>query len=288
MNAKHNILDKSPKDRVVNFGGHTQPKREKFAWASTSKPGVFRWVPKADLNIDGRYQREEVSSAKTMEIARSWDWTLFGTLLVGERGDGSLWVYDGGHRTRASFYRDDIPDLPCMVFRIEDAAGEAKAFYGAQKLKSNISVTDAHRAGVIAQEPDALRVQALLDRHGLVIRRDANRGGQFRAIGTLRGIAREDQELAERVLALCVDIAGDDSPISGSVLGGMFALVQHFAGTVDFFAGRELEALLATSIEELDSEIRRQKAILGMGGTVSEAKGILALVNKSRRKKIHW
>ena len=73
-------------------------KRDKFDWSTGGSRGEFRWIAKNDLNIDSRYQRDQVSEAKVMEIARDWDWLLLGCISVIEREDGSLWVFDGGHQ----------------------------------------------------------------------------------------------------------------------------------------------------------------------------------------------
>ena len=153
-----NILNKQCKALAPTFGNAAASvsKREKFSWAEPCTPGTFLMIEKDALNIDGTYQREEVSKSKVLEIARDWDWKLLGTLSVIMRKDGTFWVVDGGHRCRASFFRDDIKELPCMVFEAEDEKTEAKAFVGTNTMKSSVSAYHKHRAAVKTGEPIAV------------------------------------------------------------------------------------------------------------------------------------
>lgn len=116
-----NMLDKRDHSFAPNPNGKgSQEKVEKYRWAKSSSPGEMMHLSKDELNLDDQYQRERVSEEAVVKIARNFDWALFGVLKVARRTDGTLWVFDGGHRLRACFYRSDIKTIPCIVFSMDD------------------------------------------------------------------------------------------------------------------------------------------------------------------------
>jgi hypothetical protein len=283
-----NILNKKCAAMAPTFGTAQLPiaKREKFAWAEPCKPGQFRMVLKVDLNIDGSYQRESVSRSKILDIARDWDWKLFGVLSVIERPDGTLWLYDGGHRCRASFMRDDIESLPCMVFRAHDDKTEARAFVGANTMKSVVSAFHRHRASVKTGEPEAVAVQSILEKHGYSVTQDTAARYGFTAINTLRKMVKEDREMADRVFAACASIAQDGEQVSGQILGGLFACQRKLSGVADILSSAHIEKLKGSTLDGLDAAIRREKHIIGRGGLTVAAKAILDVINKGKHRRI--
>lgn len=285
-----NILNKTMKSHVPVFGNleKTVPKREKFSWSKPSEPGTFLMVRKEDLNIDGTYQREQVSEIKVRSIASDWDWKLYGVLSVILRPDGTLWVYDGGHRCRAAFLRDDIKELPCMVFEVAEKTDEARAFLGTNLLKTFVSAYHKHRASVLTGEPIAMAAQAILTKHGYTTAQTASKTG-FAAINTLRSIVKEDSTTAERVFAACVEIAGpNQDPISGEVVDALFRCQKKLAGTADILTNGHLEKLKKETLAGIEAAIRREKHIVGRGGAVIAAKAILDLLNKGKQRRLTW
>jgi hypothetical protein len=285
-----NILNKVSKSHAPVFGNleNQVPKREKFSWSNPCEPGTFLLARKEDLNIDGTYQREQVSESKVREIAKDWDWKLYGVLSVILRPDGSLWVYDGGHRCRAAFLRDDITELPCMVFEVEDKTDEARAFLGTNMLKTFVSAYHKHRASVITREPVALAAQAILDKYGYVTSATATKNG-FAAISKLQTIVKEDADTAEKVFAACVDIAGPhQDPISGEVIGAIFRCQKKLEGKADILKNGHLDKLKKETIPGIEAAIRREKHIVGRGGSVIAAKAILDLLNKGKQRRLSF
>lgn len=283
-----NILDKTDKHTVVFAPANTPMlKRDRYKWSTTdSEMGTFLMVSKHDLNIDGCYQRGEVSKSKVLEIAKGWDWKLFGALSVVMRNDGSFWVYDGGHRARASFYRDDIQDLPCVVFEVDSIIDEAKAFIGANTMKSNVSAYHVYCASIEAREPNALAVKALLEKYGYEATLDGKKQYGLTAIHTLKKLVSEDAVFAEKCFALCVDIAIDGENIQAAVMRGIFHLAKRLIGKADIFAPEYRNKLIKHTIPGIEVAIRREKHICGRGGQLVEVKAILDIVNKSRRRKL--
>ena len=285
-----NILDKTDRSQTPVFGQADVQvsKKDKCLWNEPGAFGAFRSIAKQDLNIDGRYQRGQVSEVKVRKIARLWDWKLFGVISVIARIDGTFWVYDGGHRVRAAFLRDDIVSVPCMVFPGETLEEEAEAFLGANLLKSNVSAYSQHRAQVVVGEPIAIAAKKILDKHSYTSTATARSNG-FAAISTLKAIIKEDEVTAARVFAACVDIAGGfKDPISGEVVDGLFRCQRKLGNRVDILAGAYLEKLKKETLPGIEAVIRREKHLAGKGGAYVAARGILALLNKGRQKNLRW
>lgn len=283
-----NILNKQCQAMAPTFGNAGFPiaKHKKWSWAEPCSPGVFLMIKKENLNIDGSYQREEVSKLKVMEIARDWDWKLFGTLSVIMRKDGSFWVYDGGHRCRAAFLRSDIIELPCLVFECEDEKTEAKAFIGTNTMKSVVSAYHKHRASVITNEPNAMAVQSILDKHGYFPSQGTSKKFGFMAINSLQSQVKEDKVLAEKVFAACASIAQDGEQISGEVLDAVFTCQKKLAGKADILTNGHLERLQRETLPGIEAAIRREKHIVGKGGSAISAKALLDLLNKGKQRRL--
>jgi hypothetical protein len=245
-------------------------------------------VDKNKLHIDGRYQREQISEAKVLTIAREWDWKLYGSLSVARRTDGSLWIYDGGHRVRAAFRRDDIVLLPCMIFDVAEVQDEARAFIAKAILRSSISVFDRHRAALEAGEPVAVKADMIVRRHGYVVAKNDKGAYSFRAIGTVHKMVRRDPALTDRVFAACVAISdGSGERISGDVLDGLFTLALKTADSgEDVLGGKWMKKLSEVGIRGLEAVIKQFSVIHGKGGPLVAAKGIADILNKGRRNKL--
>ena len=266
---------------------HKTPKREVYKWTGSSAPGTFLLIPKTELNIDGRYQRDEVSKEKVVSIARDWDWLLFGTLCVIKRENSSFWVFDGGHRTRAAFFRDDITELPCMGHEVSSLTDEAKAFVARNTMISNVSALARFRAANCAEEPTAVRVTALLAKLGLKICKNADRPDTIKAIGSLMHCVEENPEVAERVLEFCLGLQRDGG-ISQIVLVGLFTLQTHFAKQEIDLLNDFGNKLLTFSQKEMEIRVRQLRAETGKGGSAIYARALLDLLNKGKRNKLEW
>lgn len=261
-------------------------KRIMYNWASPGPMGEFMMISKNLLNIDGNYQREATSRERVMAIARDFDWKLFGVLSVVRRKDGSYWVTNGGHRSRALFKRDDITEVPCLVFQVEDEKEEAKAFVGQNFCVGLLSAYHLHRASVRAGEPFAMAVQEELDRNGLVPVSGSKRSNEFSAIHCLRSLIMLDKELAKKVLSACVEIANGKDPISGVVLSSVFACERKLAKGSSILTKENLEKLIYEGIKGIEIAIRRERNLSGKGGEAMSAKAVLDIVNRKRRNRL--
>jgi hypothetical protein len=282
-----NLLDKRDRSLSPMPGGRAAiDKADKYRWARPTSPGEFRLISKSDLNLDDRYQRGKVSETAVRTIAAEWDWTLFGVIKVAERPDLSLWVFDGGHRVRAAFYRSDISQLPSMVFQLAELSDEARAFIAGARMSHRINSLDTFRAASVAEEPGACRTASLLSEFGITVQKNVTTSQQLKCVHTIQRCVEEDSELAKRLIGLSLQMA-NEKPISGTVFRGLFTLVRHYNGRDILTEFADTFARLTQ--DELDRAIRQLKAELGKGGEIISAKGIVAALNKGKKtKKLVW
>lgn len=287
-NGGFNILSKDDRSGLPVFGAKTLAiRRAKYDWSTGGSCGKFEWVDKNDLNIDGRYQREQCSDSKVRSIAAEWDWLLLGTLSVIRREDGSLWVFDGGHRARASFFRDDVPKLPCMIHEVDGVNAEAKAFVARNTMVSNVAAMDRYKASVVANEPVAKKTRMLLDELGLSASTYSG-SGKIQCIGAVQKCVSENYEMARKSLLLCMQIAGDSSVV-GAVLSAIFTLQMHFLPEIDVI-DMHGEKLAKHSQKELEMKINQFSAECGgaRGHTIA-AKALMHIANhKTRTRRLEW
>lgn len=242
-------------------------------------------VNKNMLNIDGRYQRE-ASLLKVMSIARNWDWSLFGTIGVAERSDGTLWVYSGGHRVRASFYRNDIKELPCMIFRLEDLSEEARSFLLGAITPSNICPFDRYKAMIAIQDSIALETKEILNELDVAVMKTANNERTLKCIQFVLDAVAINKHLAKRCLKLCIVAAGEN-PIKERCLSAFFNLALHFKD-------RDILTEFADKIDRLSQdEILRKisslEAETNSGGQKIYALSLMQLINKGKRtRQLKW
>ncbi len=282
-----NFLDKRDKSMAPTpQGAPSNDKLVRYRWAKPTTPGQYRSILKSLLNLDDSYQRDKTSSEAVLRIARDWDWLLFRTLGVAERPDKSLWVFDGGHRLRASFYRSDIKELPCMVYPLDELAEEARAFIAGAKLNTKINPIDTFHASQTALEPNAVRTAEILSEFGLAVKKTAHGPNQLKCISTIQNAIAEDEKTACDTIAACIAICNESS-ISGAVFRGLFRLARHVGGQ-EFFA-KYGDGIANLTQAEIEKAIRQFTAEVGKGGEVIGAKAILGLLNKGKRShKLRW
>lgn len=280
-----NFLDKTDVSLAPTPRGVGPSKIVRFRWARPASPGRLTHISKQHLNLDDRYQRGPSSNEAVVRIARDFDWTLFGVLKVAERGDGSLWVFDGGHRLRACFYHSDIDQVPCIVFQMEDFSAEARAFIAGAKMSASINAVDTFRASVTAGEPVSVQASALLKARNITVDRHNRGRGKFKSISTFQRMVQRDPVLAERTLDICILMAGDAS-VSKIVLDGMFTLATHFPDR-DILADFK-DVFERLTQQECERAIRRLTAESGVGGNAVAARAIMGLLNKGRRTRLAW
>lgn len=284
-NSVLNILDKTDKSVMPDCAGRGS-KVDRYGWVEINQPGRFELVEKKRLNIDVRYQRGAVSESKVKAIAANWDWLIFGCVSVIEREDCTLWVFDGGHRTRAAFYRNDISVLPCMVHQITDLKDEARAFFKKNTSSTAMASWDKFRAKTCADDPAALAATSIVAECGFELSGTNNGPSNLQCIEALLMRAEADPDGLRRVLMFLNQLKREAS-IGRDLLTGTFTLFQKYKDRFDILEKYGIK-LLAFSAEELQLKIRQFKAETGKAGEVICAKALLQIINKRLQNKIEW
>jgi hypothetical protein len=234
---------------------------------------------------DDVYQRKSLGQKKINDIARNFDFKLLGTLQVVRRSDGTLWVFDGGHRLRAALKRSDITLLPCMVYEVNSIVEEARAFFGTNTLNSKVSSFCRYRAMVIAEEPNALIVRDILEQNGYIPSVSIKNKG-FSALNTLYNAVKLDKSNAKKTFSLCAKIEknGATDALSKYIFEGFYYLSRHLDEN-DY--EKLANIALSFDIKVFSKSINNKAIILGNSRTkLTCALGILDVINKKTRKKI--
>lgn len=124
-------------------------------------------LPVSDLKIDHSYQRREVSEYNTLAIASEFSWSRCGTLIVMERRDHSYYIVDGQQRWLAIKRRQDIKDVPCLVFASDGPEHESKAFRGLNIRRKNVPALVKFNSAVVAGDSPEKEISEWLGTIGL-------------------------------------------------------------------------------------------------------------------------
>lgn len=262
-----------------------------FSYANTSNPkGVFRQVPKDNLIVPEKYyQRPAVSDRKVKEIADNWDWVLCGAIRVAEY-DNKLYVMEGGHRVRgAKELNGNIKTLPCMVYKIDSLTDQARAFLGCAKKRTAIKSYENHKAGLVAKDPMAIKVEQIVTDCGYFVGKNGD--FSFAAVRALESCVKVDPEIAQTAFWVCSEIAGGER-IYKEVLFGIFEV--EYRSTTQL-RGRVIEksrnlsvlkkAGMAGIIQKINTIRVLAGASTGCNSRAIAAGGVLEILNKNLGKR---
>ena len=256
-----------------------------------SSPGLrpeMLWIDKHSLQIDTKnYQRDELSKSKTQELVNNFKWAAFGALYVAQRDDGSLQVFEGGHRLRAALQRPDITEVPCLVYRIHQLSEEADSFKKVNENRSPVKAHDRWKAGIVAKNRYDLKAKMILDHHGIeATKNPSRRTNQFNSIGCLVWLVRDWPDCAFEVFNAAVLICKpEDKPIKDKILRGLCWLQRNGVDVCDPKKPL-LKRLIFAGIPTIEKSIRSAVALADRGGEKSFGKGILDVINKGKHRKI--
>jgi len=294
-NKNFNVLDKSDQSLapIPGLDDHNVTRAGKWNWnpIRIQSVGEFKWIDKRELNIDSRYQREAISEVKILKIAKNWDWKLFGAISVIGRVNGegsskkiSYWVYDGGHRTRASFKRAEISALPCMVFKSNDIREEALAFYGKNLFRKSVHPIDRFRALVVAGDEIALKTKELVERHGYEIKRGES-DYKLVCVQSVYNAIKRDQEIAEAAFRVTYIVYEPHKIHDQFFRAVLFILENTVHLNVKVFTDKHLQKLKEAGPDFLRVAFDRAKSLHGKGGNRVDSQAIFDILNKGKQHK---
>ena len=238
-------------------------------------------ISKGELEVDGAYQRNRINQRRVDSLCRCWDWIACGCLVVALRDDNKWFVMDGQHRKLAADLRDDIRELPCLVFETANRREEAVSFLAINQGRVGVGSLDRYRAQLISGDKTASAVEALLRSTG----HRAGETGSARTVSCVQclyNLAKEERERLERLWPLLAELH-PDGPMTDMVIKGLW-VVDKWLGkegrTVTMSPYRE--KLVALGGEGLGHEIRREIALIGQGGVRINGCAIAKYLNKQR------
>ncbi len=260
-----------------------QSKVERYDWKVRDQPGESMWLSKSMLHVDHEYQRTTIHAARVHAIARDWSWIALGVLIVAMRADGTYWIIDGQHRKLAADKRADIDELPCLVFRVESIASEAKGFVGSNTVRGPVKAVAVFTANVKAEDPISLLVKEMVENSGYSV----GSKGDYRVqcVARLLSCYRGDPAITQDVWGLCVDIHAGLGIIEPLFAGCHYLerVLRRRDDGASLLSRYNRAALHKATPAGLLSTIRKVGELHGCGGAKMWAEGIVVALNKGRR-----
>ena len=242
-------------------------------------PGEFLMIPKTELEVDSAYQRNKINQLRVDTLTRTWDWIACGCLVVALRDDNKWFVVDGQHRKLAADQRPDIQELPCLVFETTSRREEAQSFLAINQGRVGVGSLDRYRAQLLSGDKTAYAVESMLKSTG-------HRAGDkasprmVSCVQCLYNLASEDRARFERLWPLLAELHPDE-PMTDTVIRGLWT-VDKWLGERSVTEPPYREKLLVIGGKGLHSEIRREIAVIGQGGSRVCACAIAKYLNKQR------
>lgn len=235
---------------------------------------IYQEVDPGLLTVDHRYQRAE-SPSMVKRIVENFNRDAFGVVTVSWRVDDTLAVIDGQNRLAAWKQLFDAKKVPCVVLVGLTLQQEADIFWHLNGRRNQPRPIDNFKAAVVAQQPTALAILALLHKYGLDI--DWDRHGvnsRVVAVGALVAIYGDDGGNLDAVLRILTGAwKGVDSSLSNQFLYGADRFIRRYRG--EFNEADLIDRLSRVTPGEL------RKRALDFKALAQDGKLTFALVIKS-------
>lgn len=274
---------------TITHNGRAVDKIARYKWLSRNEPGQLKYVSKALLQVDSRYQRA-LNNGKRRRIASNFNWAAFGVLIVARREDGSLWVIDGQHRLMAAQSRSDVSEVPVVIFELGgNVMDEATDFLIANKDRKPLTGVDSFKAMVVSGDTVALQVQQLIHDAGRTVGESTLTTRKVRCVKAMYNCMTSDAEALRRIWPLVVELAGEND-IDNRLLQGMHWLEYHLTDSTgkqrSLLEAETQRKLLSAGYAAILRSIGSAAAFFNRGGQAVFARGILNLVNHRRRLRL--
>lgn len=185
-------------------------------------PYTQEWILADRLEIGPAYQRR-IDENWVKRLAADFDPFLLDDLLVNRAANGRLTVMDGQHRLlaiREMGWGDQ--NVPCKVYDNLPEELQAKRF-NTTDVRKRLTAADRFRSALIAKDPDALAVTAIVESAGFRINltNGETDGGRISAVAAIIGIYKKNRaEILPAVLSVFTEAYGTKTgPVNGMLLG---------------------------------------------------------------------
>jgi hypothetical protein len=241
------------------------------------------WIEKSLMNVDIEYQRESVL-ARTLKIARDWSWTRCGALIIVERDDGRYFILDGQHRALAASKRDDINELPCLVFQSSGVEKEALVFRDINTDRRLPTALETWKAEVKGEDENTLFAHALITRSGLKPGKSGEKG-TIRCVKSIKSAAQFNREALVKIWPLVVKIY-QESPVHKMVFEGLIYIESHLPEGASLTQQKWKDRVLQLGDSGLLGAVHKASQFYAKRGPRTYAFGILEAINKGRQIKL--
>lgn len=173
------------------------------------EPICERVDPKT-LFVDPAYQRGigERGLRQIRKIVEAFDWTRFKPPICSyaeHDGRTVLKVIDGQHTAIACASHPHIDKVPVMIVEAADTAVQAAAFVGQNTARLGVTALHIHRAAVVAGDDDAMTIEAVCDRAGVILLPGPASRGEYKpcetvAITALRAVVDKRGAMKARMI----------------------------------------------------------------------------------------
>lgn len=258
-------------------------KVDRYKWTPLDDRGHFDWVDKTKLEVDHTYQRPEAKQ-KVLRIAAEFSWQKFGCLVVSLRADNRHVVIDGQHRAMAVLRRDDITQVPCMIFTELEVSDEAGAFVGLNTARKPVSALVKYEAQLIAGDAIAVWVEQTLKALGFERVKTLHAAMQIKCIAELQKMAAANETRTYSTLRILASMCrGGNSPAHVDVLQVVWVLVMQVGEQ-----GMEQMELLEERLNKVGyvavkKEIDKCRELIGSHQLYKAADWVLERLNKGCR-----
>lgn len=238
---------------------------------------AIKWIPVNKIRVNEEYQRP-LDKAKVKKLVRDWSWDLFDALKVSPNGRDIFYCWEGQHRLTALRLMGERL-APCHVVELT-VPQQAKNWDDINTNRKPPSTVDHHRAHRVAGLPRALEIDAVLERHGLLVHSGAA-DNHVRAVTVLYKLVHTGgaDHLDEVLSIVGAAWPGERGRLLVPVLGGVGKFLRLYP-EVD---RRELvRTLKRISPQKLVRDAQVLSDGLGYDKTTGVARAMLASYNWKR------
>lgn len=251
-----------------------------------------RKIAVESLQIADSYQRTVVAS-RVNRIAKNLDSDAFGSLTVGERRDGTLWVVDGMQRLTAA-RKLGITSVPCDVFKSEGPEHEARVFRLKNKERTGVSATSLFRAQLVEKDEQSVDIDTIVRKAGLRMRfENGPHGWPFvKAVVALeQSYGRVGADgLAQVLSIICVAWSGESDALRGDIIGGLAHFLKRNPSAdidrlVDRLSKKSVVAVMRAADATFKLERDRDRSSSSSSKAICTCLAIEGLYFKGMRKR---
>jgi len=187
-------------------------------------------LPISALQVD-KYQKK-VRKRVVDNIVNNFNPAAVGVIHVSQREDGSLWIFDGQHRTEA-LKRLGFDYIDCLVFTGLTREQEASGFIGKHDV-SKPNKIEEHKGRLFAKDETSLEIERIVNELGLRI----VGGGMKNTIQSVTAVydiyEKNGRDVLKRTLFIIKESFKDtDNPYKVPLLKSLRNLIVKYGSKLD-------------------------------------------------------